>query len=93
VDGGACVNDLLLQFQADVLQSPVVRPTVTETTALGAAYLAGLAAGVWADRDAIAKQWSVEQRFEPAISADQAAYWRNQWQRAVKRSLDWAREQ
>jgi len=91
VDGGACVNNLLLQFQADILQSPVVRPTVTETTALGAAYLAGLAAGVWPSREKIVSQWSVERRFEPAISSDQAAQWRAQWQRAVERSLDWAR--
>ncbi len=93
VDGGASVNNLLMQFQADVLQSPVVRPTVTETTALGAAYLAGLAAGVWPNREAISAQWSIEQRFEPSISADQAAQWQTQWHRAVERSLGWAREQ
>ncbi|NOY30009.1 MAG: glycerol kinase GlpK [Planctomycetes bacterium] len=91
VDGGACVNDLLMQFQADILQSPVVRPTVTETTALGAVYLAGLAAGVWPSRERIALQWSVERQFEPAMSSDQAGQWRAQWQRAVERSLGWAR--
>ena len=93
VDGGACVNDLLMQFQADVLQSPVVRPTVTETTALGAAYLAGLAVGVWPSREEIASQWSIERQFEPALSSDQANRLRAGWQRAVERSLGWAREE
>lgn len=89
VDGGACVNDLLMQRQADLLQVPVVRPVVTETTALGAAYLAGLATGVWSDRDTVSQQWRVERRFEPAISADEAASTRQAWGRAVQRSLDW----
>jgi len=93
VDGGACVNDLLLQVQADILQLPVIRPKVVETTALGAAYLAGLAAGVWPNRDAIAQQWQADRQFEPEISADQAAAWRSRWQEAVKRSLDWARNE
>jgi len=93
VDGGACVNNLLMQFQADILQTPVVRPRVTETTALGAAYLAGLAVGVWPSRESIASQWSIEQQFEPAMSSDQAAHWRAGWQRAVERSLGWAREE
>ena len=92
VDGGATANNLLLQFQADILQIPVVRPQVTETTALGAAYLAGLAAGVWADRNAIAGQWQVDQEFHPQISADEAVSQHARWQRAVKRSFDWARE-
>ena len=72
VDGGASRNNLLLQFQADLLGVPVVRPSVTETTALGAAYLAGLAAGIYSDRQAIARQWQVDRRFEPAMSRDQA---------------------
>ncbi|NOY41019.1 MAG: glycerol kinase GlpK [Planctomycetes bacterium] len=92
VDGGATANNLLLQFQADLLQIPVLRPQVTETTALGAAYLAGLAAGVWNDRNAIAQQWQVEREFHPNISADEAASRHALWQRAVKRSFDWARE-
>jgi glycerol kinase len=92
VDGGASVNNTLLQIQADVLQIPVVRPKVTETTALGAAYLAGLAAGVWPNRDAIKKQWQVDQRFEPRISADEATSRRATWRRAVDRAKGWATE-
>jgi glycerol kinase len=92
VDGGATANNLLLQFQADILQIPVLRPQITETTALGAAYLAGLAAGVWNDRNAIAQQWQIEREFHPSISADEAASRRALWQKAVKRSFDWARE-
>ena len=67
VDGGACVNDLLMQFQADLLGIPVVRPQVTETTALGAAYLAGLAAGVYAGTDELAALWCEERRFLPTL--------------------------
>jgi glycerol kinase len=90
VDGGASVNDTLMQIQADVLQIPVVRPKVTETTALGAAYLAGLAAGVWPDREAIRQQWQVDRRFEPQISSDEAAARRATWRRAVDRAKNWA---
>lgn len=90
VDGGASVNDTLMQFQADLLQMPVVRPAVTETTALGAAYLAGLATEVWPDREAVAKQWKVDKRFEPRMSADEAKQKRAHWHRAVKRSGAWA---
>ena len=68
---------------------PVERPAVTETTALGAAYLAGLAAGVYSDREAIARQWRVDRRFEPAMSRDQAQSMRARWSRAVERSRDW----
>jgi len=93
VDGGASVNDTLLQLQADTLQLPVVRPRVTETTALGAAYLAGLAAGVWNSRDAIAHHWQVDRRFDPSISADQAAALRARWNKAVERSKDWAKKE
>ena len=92
VDGGASVNNTLMQIQADVLQIPVVRPKVTETTALGAAYLAGLAAGVWPNRDAIRKQWQVDQQFEPKISADEAAARRATWRRAVERAKGWVQE-
>ncbi|MEI6025323.1 MAG: glycerol kinase GlpK [Betaproteobacteria bacterium] len=87
VDGGACVNDLLMQFQADLLGISVVRPTVTETTALGAAYLAGLAVGVWPDTAALAAQWQVERRFEPAMSRDQAAERMAGWERAVGQAI------
>jgi glycerol kinase len=87
VDGGACVNDLLMQFQADLLGISVVRPTVTETTALGAAYLAGLAVGVWPDTAALAAQWQVERRFEPAMSRQQAAERMAGWERAVGQAM------
>ncbi len=90
VDGGASVNDALMQIQADVLQLPVVRPRVTETTALGAAYLAGLATGVWPSREVIARQWAVDRRFEPRITADEAASRRATWRRAVERAKGWA---
>jgi glycerol kinase len=83
VDGGACVNDLLMQTQADLLGIPVVRPTVVETTALGAAYLAGLATGVWGGAQELAAHWRAERTFEPEISRDAAASRMAQWERAV----------
>lgn len=90
VDGGASVNDTLLQIQADLGQISVVRPKVTETTALGAAYLAGMGAGVWRSREEIAKHWAVDKSFEPQISADEAAERRVMWRRAVERAKGWA---
>ncbi len=84
VDGGACVNDLLMQFQADLLGIPVVRPAVTETTALGAAYLAGLATGVYSGLDELAAQWRVQRRFEPAMPRERAVELMGQWQHAVR---------
>ena len=89
VDGGAAVNDLLLQFQADLLGVPVVRPAVTETTALGAAYLAGLAAGVWESLDALAGQWRAERTFEPRLGRSEAGRLRERWQEALSRSRSW----
>jgi glycerol kinase len=89
VDGGAARNNLLLQFQADLLGVPVIRPGVTETTALGAAYLAGLAVGVYPDREIIASQWKVERRFEPAMPRDRVTELRNRWSRAVERARNW----
>jgi glycerol kinase len=74
------------------MQLPVVRPQVTETTALGAAYLAGLATGVWHARDAIAEHWKVDRRFEPQMSADEAAAIRARWNDAVRRSEGWAKD-
>ena len=88
-DGGAARNDLLMQFQADLLGVPVVRPQVTETTALGAAYLAGLAVGFWDSQQEIAAQWACQRRFEPAMSADRRAELLAKWSRAVERSKDW----
>ncbi len=86
VDGGACVNDLLMQFQADLLGIPVVRPAVTETTALGAAYLAGLATGLWRDTAELATHGQVDRVFEPNLSRDQAAQRMAQWEAAVGRT-------
>ncbi|MBS0595136.1 MAG: glycerol kinase GlpK [Proteobacteria bacterium] len=86
VDGGASVNDLLMQFQADLLGIPVVRPQVTETTALGAAYLAGLAVGIWRDTGELAAQWQVQRRFEPQMTRDQAAERMAGWERAVRQA-------
>ena len=90
VDGGACRNDLLMQMQADFLGVPVVRPRITETTALGAAYLAGLATGFWSGVDEIGSQWAIDRRFEPAIGAAQREAKLARWRQAVQRSRDWA---
>ena len=86
VDGGACVNDLLMQFQADLLGIPVVRPQVIETTALGAAYLAGLSAGVWRSLDELAAQWQVERRFLPTLPRERAAELMANWEHAVRQA-------
>ncbi|MDE2774722.1 MAG: glycerol kinase GlpK [Chloroflexota bacterium] len=92
VDGGAVVNNFLMQFQADILGVPVQRPAITETTALGAAYLAGLATGFWTSQAEIAGQWQLERTFEPAMSIDQRESLYRGWQRAVERARDWAQE-
>ena len=89
VDGGAAANDLLMQFQADLLGVPVVRPEVTETTALGAAYLAGLAVGYWDSTEALAKHWRADKRFEPSMPAGQVAARRAEWREALNRSKNW----
>jgi glycerol kinase len=89
VDGGAAVNDLMMQFQSDVLGVPVVRPRVTETTALGAAYLAGLATGFWAGPEELRKKRQGDVRFEPRMDASDRANRRARWQRAVERSKNW----
>ena len=89
-DGGAARNDLLMQFQADLLGVPVVRPQVTETTALGAAYLAGLAVGFWASQDEIAAQWRSERRFEPQLPAARRDEMMARWGRAVAHARAWA---
>ena len=86
VDGGACVNDLLMQFQADLLGIPVVRPQVVETTALGAAYLAGLATGVWHSTDELAGQWRAERTFHPTLPADRARERMQRWEHAVRQA-------
>jgi len=89
VDGGATANDLLMQFQADVLGVPVVRPKVLETTALGAAYLAGLAVGYWKSDADVTSNWRVDRRFEPAMSRERVAEMRRGWQKAVERAKGW----
>jgi len=89
VDGGAAVMDFLCQFQADLLGIPVRRPVNTETTALGAAFLAGLGAGVWQDAD-LAGLWKLDREFVPKASRDQAAALQERWRKAVERSRSWA---
>jgi glycerol kinase len=89
VDGGMTANELLMQFQADVLGVPVVRPEMTETTALGAAYAAGLAVGFWADRDELRERWVEGRRWEPAMDAEVREREYAQWKRAVGRSIGW----
>jgi len=89
VDGGGSRNILMMQFQADILGVPVVRPKITETTALGAAYLAGLATGYWRDAEALRAQWQVDRTFEPAMGADERRSRLAQWRKAVLRSMGW----
>jgi glycerol kinase len=89
VDGGAARNDLLMQFQADILNVPVVRPIITETTALGAAYLAGLAVSFWSSKEEISAQWQMDRRFEPNMQQDDREQRLQTWHRAVERSQDW----
>jgi glycerol kinase len=89
VDGGASANNVLMQFQADLLDVPVVRPKVQETTALGAAYLAGLATGFWKDQAEIAKQWQIDRTFEPAMKSAQRDHLRATWNKALDRARKW----
>ena len=93
VDGGAAANDTLMQFQADLLGVPVVRPAVTETTALGAAYLAGLAVGYWSSPAEVSGQWRIERKFEPKMAPKDAQALRDQWSAAVERSKSWIARQ
>jgi glycerol kinase len=89
VDGGAATNDLTMQFQADMLGVDVVRPQITETTALGAAYLAGIATGVWRDTDDVARQWREERRFRPELETGERERLLRGWHRAVERAMHW----
>ena len=91
VDGGASVNDALLQFQADIMGVPVERPRITETTALGAAFLAGLATGVWASTEELEATWVLDRRFEPSMAVAERDVLLERWRRAVERSRGWAR--
>ncbi len=92
VDGGAARNNLLMQIQADVLGIPVTRPSNPETTVLGATYLAGLAVGYWPDQETIAKQWTADRRFTPAIAQEQRSERRAGWARALQRTGNWERQ-
>ena len=89
-DGGMVANQLLMQFQADMLGVPVVRPEVAETTALGAAYAAGLAVGVWRSTDDLAANWAAHTRWTPAMAEDRRAALYKSWKKAVGRSFEWA---
>jgi glycerol kinase len=88
VDGGMVANELLMQFQSDQLAVPVVRPRVTETTALGAAYAAGLAVGYWANKTELVRNWGVDKRWQPAMAAAERGKLYGAWQKAVRRSFD-----
>lgn len=90
VDGGAARNDLLMQFQSDILGVPVVRPAITETTALGAAYLAGLAVEFWTSREEIVAQWQIQRRFDPRMSTDERMQRLALWHRAIERAKAWS---
>lgn len=90
VDGGAIANNFLMQFQSDICRCPVVRPNVLETTALGAAYLAGLAIGYWKDIDELKEQWCLDKVFNPQMKEDTACKLLNEWHKAVGRSQNWA---
>ena len=92
VDGGATVNNLLMQFQADIMNTMVVRPVITETTALGAAYLAGLAVGYWENMESIQDQWQVDKKFSPMMDEDTRIKMSKDWHRAVKAAKAWAEE-
>ena len=89
VDGGASANRFLMQFQSDIIDRPVLRPRVQETTALGAACLAGLPVGLWRDRDDLRKHWAVETRYEPGMPQQERETLRRGWQKAVTRAMSW----
>jgi glycerol kinase len=90
VDGGATANNLLMQFQADIMETQVIRPKVTETTALGAAYLAGLAIGFWDSIETIRKQWQEDAKFTPSMDAEKRTALTRDWQRAIRAAKAWA---
>jgi glycerol kinase len=92
VDGGASANNFLMQFQSDILGVPVERPQIIETTALGAAYLAGLAVGFWPDRQTIAEHWNMDRKFMPTMEADTRETLYSGWKKAVKRAMEWKEE-
>jgi glycerol kinase len=89
VDGGMVANDLLMQFQSDILNGPVIRPIITETTALGAAYAAGLAIGFWSDLEDLRNYWKTEKIWNPRMVEKDRKTHINRWKKAVKRTFDW----
>ena len=93
VDGGACANNLLMQFQADLLDVPVDRPQIIETTALGAAYLAGLAVGVWTNKEELKDSWKLDTRFEPVMEREEVGRLCKGWRKAVRHSMHWLDEE
>ena len=92
VDGGASANNFIMQFQADITGAPVKRPACVETTALGAAYLAGLTVGYWKDLDDVKKNWQIDRTFEPRMDAEERALKRKGWQKAIRCAFDWAKD-
>ena len=93
VDGGASANNFLMQSQADIINAPVNRPKCVETTAMGAAYLAGLAVGYWKDQNEIRKNWAIDRTFTPAITEEERAKKLKGWNKAVKYALHWAKDE
>ena len=93
VDGGASANDFLMQTQADIIGAPVKRPRCIETTAMGAAYLAGLATGYWKSREEVKENWAIDQVFEPAIDEEERKQKIKGWNKAVRCSYHWAKEE
>jgi glycerol kinase len=93
VDGGAVANNMLMQYQADMLGVPVERPQVIETTALGAAYLAGLAVGVWKSKDELKKRWKLDNRFDPKMSREEADKIYKGWRKAVLHAMHWLEDE
>ena len=92
VDGGACANNFLMQFQSDIINAPVNRPVCVETTAMGAAYLAGLAVGYWDSKEAVIKNWQIDRVFKPEMSDEDRKASVKGWNKAVKCSYGWAKE-
>ena len=92
VDGGAAANNYLMQSQSDICGAPVLRPKCVETTAMGAAYLAGLAVGYWADMEEIRQNWAIERTFTPEITDDDRAKRVKGWKKAVRCTMDWAKD-
>jgi glycerol kinase len=89
VDGGMVGNEMLMQFQSDILNVPVIRPEVAETTALGAAYAAGMAVGFWAGAEELRKNWAVDKTWQPAMDAGVREKYYREWKKAVDRTFDW----